>query len=1058
MRTEKKIFVAWRLHRLINAINQIVFEMDVDGYWTFLNDAWQVQTGHTVQDCIGDNFLDYMHEEDRPAGERLMRWLLKKGDDPLQLPLRIRCHDGRYRWFELYAQQSHSDDGHVYGITGSMSDITQQKILQDQILAQRQSWTEDVEQHTEDLRRHLRQEKGLTAVSQALFSGASDALPQALQHLRAALGVGRVCLYENVYDSAGDRFARLRYESCASEATGDLQGAGLLEIRYEERGLGRWPEAFGEGEAITAEVEALSEPERALHEQLGVRAMMALPVLVQEQWTGFLAFHDLQDARQWDGNSEQLMRVAADMIGAFLTQQRLEQQIEESRKRRERQMALTTKLSERISNANSLGELFQWFVEDVARAFGYSHAHLLAYSSSSEVAELVAAFGESAGTLLSEGYRLGSGQGVAGRALDTGQAILEPILVSQDKRELPPSLGEAKGALAVPIRLGRELKGILAVYVDSEGTLDRQDVFMLNSFSGQLATAVESWELRDEMEDRLAELDNLQRLMSREAWLRIKDSGNEGVRGYRFDRRTMQAIRPDDVRPSPEGEENGSGPQESRPTVTSPLQLRGQKFGILGVEDDPRNPLKPEEREFVEEISQQVSEAMEHARLLEQTQKRAVELETVSRVSAATSTILEAEKLLTAVVELARRSFDLYHAHIYLLDEESGRLMLTAGSGEAGPKLVEQGWGIDVDHPRSVVARAARQREGIIVNDVQDKSGYLPNPLLPNTRSELAVPMIVGNRLLGVLDVQAEKADYFTEDDVRIQTALANQVGIALQNAMLYQEQLETAEMLREFDRLKSEFLASMSHELRTPLNSIIGFADVLLEGIDGELNERMEEDVNLIRNSGQHLRELIGDILDMSKIEAGMMDLRYEEIDLRDMERDFEAFARTQLMTYDKELEIEVEINPSVDVIEADATRFKQVLYNLISNAIKFTEEGQVTLSLEKQDDHILVQVSDTGIGIKEEDLPLIFEQFRQVDGSLTRSAGGTGLGLPISKSLVELHGGEIWVESEVGEGTTFSFTIPEEKPKRRRRSTNMIAPRPDEHPPADEEESEGN
>jgi signal transduction histidine kinase len=602
-----------------------------------------------------------------------------------------------------------------------------------------------------------------------------------------------------------------------------------------------------------------------------------------------------------------------------------------------------------------------------------------------------------------------------------------------------PSLPEMKEGLAAPIRVGQELLGVLAVFSETPGTLNREDQLLLEGISGQVATAIESVQLRQEMEERLVELNNLQRLMSREAWLRIRAMREEDIQGYRYDRRTLQPLGPgQDEQP---GDDAGDGEEtQQKPITARPLQVRGETFGILGIEHDPDNPLTPEERELLDAVSQQVSEAMESARLLEQTQRRAVELETVSRVSVATSTILEQEKLLQAVVELTKRSFDLYHAHIYLVDEDNEDLVLAAGSGRAGEKMVAEDWHISLDHPSSVVARVARRREGIIVNNVNADTGFLPNPHLVDTRAELAVPMIAGNRLLGVLDVQSDVLNYFTQDDVQVQSALANQVAIALQNATLYQEQIETAEKLREFDRLKSEFLASMSHELRTPLNSIIGFADVLLEGIDGALNPRMEEDVALIRNSGQHLRELIGDILDMSKIEAGMMDLRYEEIDLFDMTRDIEAFAETQLRTYEKELDFNVQVEEDVEPVRADGTRFKQVLYNLVSNAIKFTSEGSVTLAMKQKEDALLVQVRDTGIGIKEENIPVVFEQFRQVDGSLTRSAGGTGLGLPISKSLVELHGGEIWIESEVGVGTTFSFTIPREKEEPRDLHTGML------------------
>ncbi len=541
--------------------------------------------------------------------------------------------------------------------------------------------------------------------------------------------------------------------------------------------------------------------------------------------------------------------------------------------------------------------------------------------------------------------------------------------------------------------------------------------------------SAEETRLRQEMEEQLQELSNLQRLMSREAWLSYQSESPEGAKGYLYAGESVQTLgsAPAGSEDAP-ARENGDGERRDveQPAVKLPLEVRGETVGAFGIQDDPDNPLSPDEFELLASISRQVAEALENARLLEQTQKRAVELETVSRVSAATSTILETEKLLRAVVELTKRSFNLYHAHVYLLDPDGRHLVLAAGAGDAGEAMVEQGWQIPLDHPGSIVARAAREEEGVIVNDVRAEEGFLANPLLPATHAEMAVPMIAGNRLLGVLDVQADRVNYFSEEDVRIQSSLATQVAIALQNARLYQEQLETTEQLREFDRLKSEFLASMSHELRTPLNSIIGFADVLLEGIDGELNERMEEDVRLIRSSGEHLRELIGDILDMSKIEAGMMDLRREVVDVHDLVEDLKAFVRTQFMTYSKELDFLIQIAPEVERIHADRTRFKQVLYNLISNAVKFTPKGRVTLSMEMDDGDLLVEVKDTGIGIKDDDLPIVFEQFRQVDGSLTRSAGGTGLGLPISKSLVELHGGEIWVDSEAGEGTTFSFTIP--------------------------------
>jgi signal transduction histidine kinase len=323
------------------------------------------------------------------------------------------------------------------------------------------------------------------------------------------------------------------------------------------------------------------------------------------------------------------------------------------------------------------------------------------------------------------------------------------------------------------------------------------------------------------------------------------------------------------------------------------------------------------------------------------------------------------------------------------------------------------------------VARAARKREGVIVNDITLSPDFLPNPLLPDTRSEMAVPLIVGNRLVGVLDVQSDHPDRFTATDVRVMTTLADQIAVAVENARAYQRQAETAERLREVDRLKSEFLANMSHELRTPLNSIIGYSEVLLDGIDGDLSEDAVEDVKAIHSSGQHLLYIINDILDLAKIEARQMQLDRQEVELAQFAQ--EVIHAAEILVKNKPVELRLEQAANIPTIYADPVRLRQIIWNILSNAVKFTEQGTVTVQLDMANDEMAaVRVTDTGIGIRNEDLPLVFDQFRQVDGSSTRRAGGTGLGLTITRQLVQLHGGEIHAESSLGTGSTFWFTMP--------------------------------
>jgi signal transduction histidine kinase len=391
--------------------------------------------------------------------------------------------------------------------------------------------------------------------------------------------------------------------------------------------------------------------------------------------------------------------------------------------------------------------------------------------------------------------------------------------------------------------------------------------------------------------------------------------------------------------------------------------------------------------------------------------------------------VLDPEKLLQSVVDLAKERFGLYHAHIYTYDQAWNTLLLAAGAGEVGRKLVAEEHAIPLTLEQSLVARAARERRPVIVNDVNNEPGFLPNPLLPETRAEMAVPMTVGDTLLGVFDVQSNSATGFSDEDANIYVTLAAQVGVALQNARSYVEQAALVTQLRELDRLKSSFLANMSHELRTPLNSILGFADVIIEELDGPLTENMNNDLRLIQKNGQHLLHLINDVLDMAKIEAGRMNLNPEKFTAFEVLD--EVTSITSTLASEKNLALFIDPESDQDVkIYADRTRLRQVMINLVNNAIKFTENGKIAVKWCPGGAQVLFTVKDTGIGIPPDKLDAVFQEFTQVDSSTTRKAGGTGLGLPISRRLVEMHGGRLWAESTgvPGEGSTFFVELPVE------------------------------
>ncbi len=293
-------------------------------------------------------------------------------------------------------------------------------------------------------------------------------------------------------------------------------------------------------------------------------------------------------------------------------------------------------------------------------------------------------------------------------------------------------------------------------------------------------------------------------------------------------------------------------------------------------------------------------------------------------------------------------------------------------------------------------------------------------------RSNLIVPMLSDGRAIGTISVSRAESGSFTPKQISLLETFASQAVIAIENVRLFNEIQEKNRQLEIAGKHKSEFLANMSHELRTPLNAIIGFSEVLVEKMFGELNAKQEDYLKDIHSSGKHLLSLINDILDLSKIEAGRMDLEPSNFDVPNALANALSLIRERATRHS--IALELQVDPQMGEIRADERKFKQILLNLLSNAVKFTPDGgRVEVRATKADDALTVAVHDTGIGIAPEDQEAVFEEFRQVGRHYTNKNEGTGLGLALTKRFVELHGGRLWLESEPGKGSTFTFTIPE-------------------------------
>jgi signal transduction histidine kinase len=411
-------------------------------------------------------------------------------------------------------------------------------------------------------------------------------------------------------------------------------------------------------------------------------------------------------------------------------------------------------------------------------------------------------------------------------------------------------------------------------------------------------------------------------------------------------------------------------------------------------------------------------------------EERTRDLEIASDVSRQITRVLDLDILLPELAEKTRQGFNLDRVSLFLYNKKKGELILEAGTGREGALIMQESKTIPINSHPSLVAQVARARKAEIINDLEQSAIHFSSPRLPETRSEAAFPMLVSDELVGVLDLQSELVWRFQESEIQIFSTLAEQIAIAVRNAQLYREQEQVTKELERADLMKSQFLASMSHELRTPLNSIINFSQLIAMGVAGPVTEEQLTMLNTSLSSSRHLLQLINDVLDISKIQAGKLSLYIEEnVNLNDEIQAVIDMAEPLLQKQNGVLAQPIrfiqDIDKDLPLTACDRRRIRQVLLNLLSNAIKFTEQGSITLSAKKKGDKFIFAVMDTGIGIPDEMQSRIFEPFIQVTDN-EKHTQGTGLGLPISRSLAQTHGGDLWVESILGEGTTFFFSLP--------------------------------
>jgi signal transduction histidine kinase/putative methionine-R-sulfoxide reductase with GAF domain len=467
-----------------------------------------------------------------------------------------------------------------------------------------------------------------------------------------------------------------------------------------------------------------------------------------------------------------------------------------------------------------------------------------------------------------------------------------------------------------------------------------------------------------------------------------------------------------------------------------PILSGNRALGVLCVQScDSENAFSDEDLRLLSTIAATVGAGIRNARLYEEARRNADEAAALADAGREISESLEPDVVLRRIAMRANAMLSRDSAAVFLIESDlSLRAVVAVGRQTAELQDFRLPPGV------GIVGRVVSTGEGLIANDALGDPQAIGVPGTPDEPGEklMAAPLALGGRVTGVMAVwRGIGEDPFSSDDLVFLTALARQAAVAIENAHLHrrvQDEANRSAVLysaasaariaaEEANRTKSRFLANMTHELRTPLNSIINLAYLIQEG-EEEPPPGIRDSASRIEAAGRHLLGLINDVLDLAKVEAGRMDVSPEESDFRAVAR--AVLSAASGLERAPGVEIRDEIPEGLPPVLADRTRLRQVLFNLLANAVKFTEAGYVAIRAHAEERELVVEVADTGIGMDEADLPKAFAEFVQLDDDMSRRAGGSGLGLPLSRHLVELQGGRLWADTKKGEGSTFRFTLP--------------------------------
>jgi signal transduction histidine kinase len=468
----------------------------------------------------------------------------------------------------------------------------------------------------------------------------------------------------------------------------------------------------------------------------------------------------------------------------------------------------------------------------------------------------------------------------------------------------------------------------------------------------------------------------------------------------------------------------------ARTYLAVPMLKDEELVGAIAIYRQEVRPFTQKQIDLVTSFANQAVIAIENVRLLNELRTRTdelahsvEELRALGEVSQAVNSTLDLETVLDTIVAKATQLSGTEAGAIYVVNDQANfELRGTFGmSDELIAAITDRTGSFS-----SAIGDIIENRQPVQVADLKSEPPSPVNDVILQAgfRARLLVPLIGAERVVGALVVRRKTPGEFPSTTIDLLQTFAAQSVLAIENANLFHEIEEKGHQLQLASQHKSQFLANMSHELRTPLNAILGYTELIVDGIYGDLPEKALATLERVQANGKHLLGLINDVLDLSKIEAGQLKLTLADYSMKDVV--YTVFGAVESLANNKKLALKVELPPDLPQAHGDERRLTQVLLNLVGNAIKFTDKGEVAIKASSANGSMTVAVKDTGPGISDDDQAKIFEEFQQADSSTTKEKGGTGLGLAIARRIVEMHGGKLWVESQIGQGSTFAFSVP--------------------------------